>query len=81
MEGIPIDVAIQSILPTTEEVIGFEWCIPNMYTESGEKPYSGYVAQKVNVGWVLLCRVSRDMNTGEVYKRPIRDSDLSVVDL
>lgn len=81
MGSIPIEVALGVMLISTEEVIGFEWCIPNMYTESGEKPYSGYVAQKVNVGWVLLCRVSRDVNTGEIFKRPIKDTDLSVVEL
>ena len=71
---------------TTERLIKTEWCVPNMYTESTDefgrpKPFSGFVAQKANIGWIILCEIWQDCNTGETYRRPIKSADIKTVEL
>jgi len=72
----------EDVTATVEKLLYNEWCKPNMYTEGdNRKPYSGYVAQKMNCGWLILCEVWQDMNTGEIMRRPIKEITISEIEL
>lgn len=67
------------------KILGMEWCKPEQIKhESGKlflKEYIGNVAMHTNIGYILLCEVTQDIETGEISRRPIKEDELNIVKL
>ena len=57
--------------------IGQEWCEPIGYSESDRMPYPSFIAVKSNRGYLILCNVFQDMNTGEISRVPVKSYEIA----
>ena len=64
----------------TIETLGQEWVRPSaIWWGDNARPYTGSVAIETSHGWVLLAKVERVIETGEIRRVLIKPEELHVV--
>lgn len=59
----------------TVKILGYEWCRP-----VGTALLDDYVTVGFSDGWLALCRVEQDVDTGDVRRIMIRPEELNRAD-